>query len=387
MPNKYQFPINQVLSSIIGLFVFIGTYWLIGVHSVAAATVTYPIADLGYCRDAKECYLYCEVPQNQPACWSYGKYVIGEQVLGESDSTEDERMNAEMAEKGITFPILELGNCASAKACFEYCGQPQNRNACGDFAKKRNLIEPQAGEFEPQEKQALLEKAKSNLGCNSEESCRALCENNKDKCIAFMKQHGPERMKAKYGEYSQMMDKAKLELGCTSMETCKKLCDGPEGTNRCKKFSDQYAPTEYRQQQQEFIQTAKERLGCASHESCKTFCDNPENSDKCATFVRQDISKPMPIIGCTTETQCKAICEQTPDKCPGFTEGEQKYEKYERYGKYEKQPGETGSYPTAQPYQEKPASFTLPSDYKPPTYQEDKPYYSPSPSPTTDTSP
>ncbi len=266
---------------LIGLFVLIGTYWLIGTYfaTAYAVAITYPIPDLGYCRDAKECYLYCEIPANQPACWSYGKFVINTQVLGESDTTDDASMDAEMAAKGVTFPIRELGNCASKEACFKYCGQPQNHQVCKAFALKHQLTKPPHDEIDAAEKQAMLEKAKNALGCISEESCRQLCETNKEKCLAFMKDHGPQRLKAKYGEYSQMMDQAKQRLGCSTMESCKALCEEPDGTIRCQAFSAKYAPEEFRQKQL-------------------------DNKNK---------------IGCNTDAECKALCAKNPTKCPGFT--------------------------------------------------------------------
>ena len=45
------------------LLLLLPLYFFLLPSSVSAQSrLTYPIADLGYCCDAKECYLYCEFP-------------------------------------------------------------------------------------------------------------------------------------------------------------------------------------------------------------------------------------------------------------------------------------------------------------------------------------
>ena len=39
----------------------------------------------------------------------------------------------------ITFPIPELGNCASYSECRNYCEDPVNHNSCINFAKSKGF--------------------------------------------------------------------------------------------------------------------------------------------------------------------------------------------------------------------------------------------------------
>ena len=79
---------KKLLLLLLPLYFFLLPSWV-----SAQSRLTYPIADLGYCRDAKECYLYCEIPENKAACWSYGKYKLGSDVLGVTTmSTEEKQM-------------------------------------------------------------------------------------------------------------------------------------------------------------------------------------------------------------------------------------------------------------------------------------------------------
>lgn len=309
-----------------------------------AAQIIYPLPDLGFCRDAKECYYFCEIPQNKPACWSYGKFVISGSVLGETD---------------ITFPVAELGNCASKDACFTYCNLPQNQSACEAFAQKHQLGRHQT------DKQELLEKAKTALGCTSMESCQSFCEANTEKCMQFMRSHAPAHMRSEYEQYDSMMQQAKSELGCTSMRECQAICERPDSATRCQSFGQQYGSHEYKQAQTGFIETAHSTLGCDSQESCLHFCDDPQNSQKCAQFSSDQTYEKhsQESFTCSTEAECDAMCAKYPDRCPGYQDMRQ--EQYQQPSPYPLEKGAEGY-----------------DQYGQPTYSPKPDYqYSPPPSP------
>lgn len=85
-------------------------------------------------------------------------------------------------EHNISFPIQELGNCNNCGECNDFCSNPINKEKCFAFGKKTGLLD------EEQKQQVIIyEKAKTELGCSSEESCRVYCqqEANFDKCKLF----------------------------------------------------------------------------------------------------------------------------------------------------------------------------------------------------------
>src|SRR3989344_3377498 len=84
------------------------------------AAPRYPISELGGCRNQQECKFYCEIPLNTPACWSYNRFVLSKNVLGETDVK-------------ISFPISELGNCANASECKAYCDKQENHTTCREY--------------------------------------------------------------------------------------------------------------------------------------------------------------------------------------------------------------------------------------------------------------
>lgn len=47
---------------------------LAGAALAALTVATYPVAELGGCRDARECFLYCDIPANTAACWYWDNF-------------------------------------------------------------------------------------------------------------------------------------------------------------------------------------------------------------------------------------------------------------------------------------------------------------------------
>lgn len=241
---KFKVFINFALLTVIFHFA------LLTFNSGVKAQASYPVRELGDCRDSKECFLYCEVPTNKPACWSYSKFVMDKQVLGEETS--------------ISFPIAELGNCANQSACRAYCEQSENRGACMEFARKKGL-----GQYK--QHQAMIDKAKQSLGCDSMESCQALCGSpeNQDKCSRFAEQYAPEEFKQKKEE---LLKKARETLGCDSFESCKALCENPDNQTKCNIVVNQA---------EQRIEIKRE-FSCNSEEECDKAC--VASPDKCPGY-------------------------------------------------------------------------------------------------------
>ncbi|MBI5620774.1 hypothetical protein HY949_03280 [Candidatus Gottesmanbacteria bacterium] len=349
----------------------------------AQSRLTYPIADLGYCRDAKECYLYCQIPENKSACWSYGKYKVGRDVLGVTTMSEDEKrmMESKAKKYSVTFPIADLGNCSGPQECRDFCEQPANQTACMDFAKKKGfdkeMQRPPEG-MDTRKRDELLEKAKTELGCTSMESCKSTCQQYPERCESFAKKHGvyeePPEGRGRYSaqKKQELMQKAQSELGCTSMESCKSTCE--QYPERCMAFAKKHgfnkdeqgqrsdqeqsgplrpSASKANQYQQGEPQGTSPNFGtqrfgkgsCDSEESCKTYCR--EHPDECPGFQgytratqagsqsstqiqQQSQGSYMGPSGCRTEAECESWCKGNPDKCPGFREAKTQEESGKR---------------------------------------------------------
>lgn len=276
------------------MFVF-----LIGTKLVSA--YEYPIPELGNCQNQRECHLYCEIPKNHAACWSYSTYMS--QVLGET--TPEEKMTA----LGISFPVTDLGNCPNLAACKAYCEAEENAARCQVFSQKTGL----AGD------ERVLEKAGEELGCTTKKDCRAFCEqsDNRSKCTAFARRY---HLKGNVKE--KLLNEAKKTLGCISHDECKEYCTKKENRDRCENLGKKFH-VEKDSKKERLVEAAQEKLGCTSFADCKAFCQNELNRDKCRNFGQQ-VSEGAKLKNlqnkgiCNTVDECRQVCSESPDKCPGF---------------------------------------------------------------------
>lgn len=207
------------------------------------AAVTYPIRELGNCKNRESCAAFCTVPKNTPICWSYNKFILNKDVLGEVAKSPDQIA----AEHGIIFPVADLGNCSSGLDCMNYCNVPANKQVCYEFGKKKGIIK----------KIEITQGAQPTV--------------NEEKILAV----------------------AKEKLGCTSKQTCLSFCDDPKNQSACQQFaSEEGLSTKVETPTatpipQRVVESAKQELGCKSEATCASFCSNSANFQKCQEFAEK----------------------------------------------------------------------------------------------------
>lgn len=291
-----------IFASIVGFFLL----------PKSALAVSYPIQALGNCRDAQECRYFCDIPENSPICWSYGTYILHGNVLGETTTSPDEQVKT----NGITFPIPELGNCANATACMQYCDQQQNHDACTAFGKMKGLTHE--SEQTKINTGRILQDAKTVLGCNSMDACRIFCSSpdNKQKCMAFAQSEGiapkisssitPTPLPVNLFEITKSL------LNCDSLTTCKEVCSKQENYQKCTSFATAHNLTTPHPSKKPQMMDQNEHEGTSSstfqlYQKQKPFLTPP--SDKAALMQK---------IGCTTTQECAQYCKEHTGVCPGF---------------------------------------------------------------------
>ncbi|HYK08863.1 MAG TPA: hypothetical protein VEW42_05180 [Candidatus Eisenbacteria bacterium] len=210
----------------------------------------------------------------------------------------------------LTFPIPELGNCASASECKTYCDDPTNIAACVDYAKMKGFYHESSLDTN---QAAIVADAKATLGCDSVDSCKTYCADvsHADACSAFAQKHN-----LKGGNESpntSTLEKAKLALGCDSAESCKALCEKEENREKCSAFAKSNG-----------LKGGNTRLGpggCTSESSCKVFCSDPNNFQLCSRFLKEHTGSTSGQKtftgpgGCTSEATCREYCTQNPTAC------------------------------------------------------------------------
>ena len=281
--------LHVLLLALSFLFIFAGLTF--AQESPQKYGITFPISELGGCKDVAECRSFCDDPVNRSACISFAKQ------KGFYNETGVKAKREELVEKAKA----ELG-CTSAESCRALCEQAENREKCFGFAQRNGLAKAP-----PSQNSEIVEKAKALLGCDSAESCRNFCSQaeNRDKCTEFAKEAGLKGGKQFKGPG-----------GCTSEETCKALCSDPNNFGVCSSYGSAVG--------KEF----KGPGGCTSPESCRSYCES--NPDNCRNF-----SSGEGMQGGPASADMQAMCNRTPScsfvdntcKCNHNPEAAREYEK------------------------------------------------------------
>src|SRR3989344_6047127 len=140
--------------------------------------LTFPIKDLGECKNIEECTNYCEDPVNQNSCSTFAK----------KNGFYQDDVTTYATDEFYQDTQSELG-CNSGDSCVAFCSQEANFDVCSAFAKRTEIP---GGYTEETDKPEYLTIAKEALGCDSASTCSTFCDNpvNADKCSSFADQVG-----------------------------------------------------------------------------------------------------------------------------------------------------------------------------------------------------
>lgn len=296
----------------------------------------------------------------------FAALILSFMFVGVSHAQED---NPEQAAKkyGITFPVAELGGCQNISACKSFCEKEENRDQCTAFAKKKGFYQ------ERRKDEGIINEAKSSLGCDSESSCKVVCEKeeNREKCSSFAQKHGLGGGPRGNPGDRKILEKARELLGCDSEASCKSVCENPDNQEKCSNFASQSG-----------LGGGVRKVGpggCNSEESCRSFCQN--NQDECRKFgggppEGADGGRRGPG-GCDSEESCRKKCEENPSECgfsgkEGQDRGQRPPESYrvgpdgQRDFRDFQRPTENFERPPSDQYQAPPEQYR---DYQPQSYE------------------
>lgn len=209
---------------------------------------------------------------------------------------------------GISFPIAELGNCASIDECKTFCDNPDNYQKCTDFAQEHKLVSTDSTSTTSKSDDEILELAKVELGCSTMDECMAFCnkEENIDKCIDFAAKYSLGGGNA--DGMKQVISSLKQQFGCSSMTSCMDACNQPDNQQKC----------------MEIFKQAGFDTGSYSNEPPEVWCPKISSECRwdgtnCVCNGPQTCSKSNDIPGCTwdgTQCNCPGIEGSPQDWCP-----------------------------------------------------------------------
>lgn len=245
-------------------------------------------------------------------------------------------------ERGITFPIADLGGCTSRAECKTYCDDPAHSEVCFSFAESHGMMSS--------EEVAQARKFSGQVGpggCRGGE-CRSYCSDsaNREECVVFAKDHGltppPSRaeMETRIRERSEFrpeVDEPSIDEeramraveenggpgGCSTKDECRAFCDEEGNTEICFAFAEEHTLMSPEDLERARAMMAKEGPGGCKGVQCKTYCENADHSEECLLFAEQEgFIKPEEAMrarklmnatgpgGCRGK-ECQQYCEDT----------------------------------------------------------------------------
>ncbi len=190
----------------------------------------------------------------------------------------------------ITYPVAELGNCASKDACRAYCDDLTNASACASFAEAHGLMSEEEAD------QLRAFGGEGPGGCTTKDSCEAYCENvaHIDECLAFAEANdvmSPEELEDARGVARALAQGAQLPGGCTSKSACEAYCEDMSHMNECIAFAEQAGFMKGEElaeakRMASFIEAGGTMPGnCQGEAACKSYCEVEEHMTECAEFA------------------------------------------------------------------------------------------------------
>ncbi len=242
----------------------------------------------------------------------------------------------------ITFPIAELGNCASQVECRAYCNKPENMDACTAFASAHGIINDQQKEQNQKFSSALKQGGPG--GCKTPDQCKTYCDDSShtDECVAFAEAHnlGNKDHIDQAKKFGQIFKDGSGPGGCKSLGECKTFCSKAENLKTCADFAKQQnlLSADDSQKLEKFNQLVadgKTPGNCDSKDACEAYCKDASHRQECVDFgvkmgfltrdqgdkIKKNDAMTGPG-GCNNKEECESYCnsEEHHQECLQFAQ-------------------------------------------------------------------
>ena len=216
--------------------------------------------------------------------------------------------SALFAQEKITYPVVELGDCASKEECRAYCDDSAHRDACAAWARAHGI--------------ATNESRTGPGGCDSYEACRTYCRerSHMEECVLFAVSEGrmgeeqadkvlrslrgdvdiprvkPPQVRAPKVEVEPSVDREKVQQllkdqkgpgACDSVSACESYCNDPVHEDECFAYAVEHdlLPKE----EVERIKKLRtiEGPGRCRGRACEQYCEQAGNEKECLEFARE----------------------------------------------------------------------------------------------------
>lgn len=249
-------------------------------RSVDESAITYPIVELGSCKDKADCAVYCSDATHMSACVSFAE----KSGLLKGEDLRVSKIVADRVSKGNT-----PGKCKSEAECKAFCaGKTENIKQCVAFAEELGVLPPKELQEAKNVLKALEAGAQLPGGCKEKGECETYCAvtSHIDECLSFAEAAqmlAPEEL-AQAKKVASFLKDGTTPGKCTTKASCDAYCADGANFGECVAFAEKAGLIS-----PEDLDMAKKAGGagpggCRSKAECATYCDAQEHYDECVNF-------------------------------------------------------------------------------------------------------
>lgn len=260
------------------LILFLSALFFAG-QTLAFTEPTYPIAELGNCKDRQACEEFCYKPENMSACIDYGS----QNGLISQEEAKISKLVAEKVKAG-TMP----GNCKTKDECEKYCqGNVSTLEECLSLAKDVGFSNEGIEEGKKILK-ALKEGAKMPGDCKNKGQCEKYCQDTThiDECLAFAEAaqiiSADELAEAK--KVAPFLRSGDTPGKCKSKLECENYCNDEAHADVCLSFAEKAGFISKEEAEMAKKAGGKGPGGCKGTEECNKYCQDKSHMDECIEF-------------------------------------------------------------------------------------------------------
>lgn len=229
-----------------------------------------------------------------------------------------------------TYPIADLGNCKDKNDCMDFCNNPDNMTACVDYGQKSGMLS--AEEARISKKVAEKIKAGTMPGnCKTKDQCESFCQGNVtnlEQCLSTAQDLGISSASIDEGRKVLEALKAGAQMpgDCKTKSDCESYCSDPEHIDDCLSFAEKaqlISPQDLAEAKKvaPFLKSGQTPGGCKTKEECNNYCADASHSDACINFAETAgfISKDEAEMarksggagpgGCKSTEECNKYCQ------------------------------------------------------------------------------
>ncbi|MCL5004421.1 MAG: YppG family protein [Patescibacteria group bacterium] len=304
---------------IVGLGIFISSLIIVQAQT---ENISYPIKELGNCKDEIACRNFCEVKENMIPCVNFAE--------------QHDLISKEEAKQAKRFAKIGEGpgGCQGKDECESYCDDNAHIDECLAFAEKNDLISSDELEEAKKVAKALKEGAQLPGGCKRKSDCENYCDNpdHMEECLAFAEKAGfipPEELAEAKKAAQAMKSGIKPPGNCRGKKQCDAYCSQAEHMEECFNFAVAagFIPPEEAENARKIMPLMlKGEMpgGCRGKEQCEAYCADESHTEECANFaIKAGFMKPEEAEmfrktggkgpgDCKGKEQCEAFCNN-PD--------------------------------------------------------------------------